>query len=100
MPHAGYGARTPRPSHSDMTDAYLTVAAFIRGSLEHQHEETARGLAVTDADETRRVASAALDVATVLLHSHAQRLGLDPIAFLDAFVHLLLETELSDPGDC
>jgi hypothetical protein len=77
-----------------MTDAYLTVAAFIRGGLDERHEETARALAVTDADETRRVASAALDVATVLLRSYAQGLGLDPSGFLDLLVRSVLETEL------
>ena len=74
-----------------MTEAFLTVAAFIRGALEHRHEETASGLAVTDADETRRVASAALDLATVLLRSHAESLGLDPFAYLDEFVRVLVD---------
>jgi hypothetical protein len=77
-----------------MTDAYLTVAAFIRGGLAQRHEETARALSVTDADETRRVASAALDVATVLLRSYAEGLGLDPIGFLDQLVRSVLEAEL------
>jgi hypothetical protein len=74
-----------------MTEAFLTVAAFIRGGLEHRHEETASGLAVTDADETRRVASAALDLATVLLRSHAESLELDPFAYLDEFVRALVD---------
>jgi hypothetical protein len=78
-----------------MTEAYLTVAAFIRGGLDEQHEETARALAVTDADEIRRVASAALDVATVLLRSHADGFGLDPIEFLDLLVRSVLEAELT-----
>ena len=82
-----------------MTDAFLTVATFIRGGLQHEHDETARGLAVTDADETRRVASAALDLATVLLRSHAQGLGLDPITFLDGLVRALLTTGWDQSDD-
>jgi hypothetical protein len=85
-------ADVPRPDRQQMTDALLTVTAFIRGGLDHSHEATARDLAVTDADETRRVASAALDLATVLLRSHAEWLGLDPHAYLDELVRALVDT--------
>jgi hypothetical protein len=95
---AWHRAAVPRPDDDLMTDAYLTATAFIRGGLEQRHEETARGLAITDADETRRVASAALDLATVLLRSNAECLGLDPFAFLDAFVSALIDRKCDLEG--
>jgi hypothetical protein len=89
--HLKRTAEVARPDRQQMTDALLTVAAFIRGGLDERHDATARLLAVTGADETRRVASAALDLATVLLCSHAEGLGLDPHAYLDELVRALVE---------